>query len=403
MQFSSFSIGWYAGSGALNGLNALWIDNIGFSGGDFSTLSPTVSVDFNDKKPQDFNGSMPIDFGLFTAILGKPVPVNGSSGVEQGIRTAGGGSFGLGYKKIVPESGETGLLVNLTAMPKFHLNNGAHARALTLDLGISVMQSYEHMTAYFYDDAGKLIYRQDLVINGITPNGEIHTYQVVLPDNMQFSSFSIGWYAGSGALNGLNALWIDNIGFSGGSFAKSTWETITELVPPADVQHVLTNADAEYFGSSHGTEFQVDNVSYFTNQHAGLHGGAGIDTLKLMGAGQTLDVSKLLNVGGHDKISSIEVIDITGVGNNTLKLSMRDVLELGHENVFRNDGHTQLMVNGNAGDRVELSGMSGLSLGHGQWSNQGQISLNGQAYTVYENAMLHVELLVQSSISTQLV
>jgi hypothetical protein len=257
------------------------------------------------------------------------------------------------------------------------------------------------MTAYFYDDTGKLIYRQNLEINGLTPNGEIHTYQVVLPDDMQFSSFGIGWYSGTGALNGMNALWIDNIGFSGGSFAKSTWETITELVPPADIQHVLRNADAEYFGSSHGAEFQVDDVSYFTNQNAGLHGGAGIDTLKLTGAGQTLDVSKLLNVNGHDKLSSIEIIDITGQGNNTLKLSMNDVLELGHENVFRNDGHTQLMVNGNAGDRVELSGMSGL--GSGQWTSEGLVSLNGQAYTLYENAALHVELLVQSSVSTHLI
>ncbi|ABI88706.1 Ig-like domain-containing protein [Burkholderia ambifaria] len=402
LQFSSFSIGWYSGTGALGGLNALWIDNVGFAGGDFSTLSHAVNVDFNDKKPQDINGSMPIDFGTFTAVLGKPVPVNGNPGVEQGIRTGSGGSFGLGYKKIVPESGETGLLINLSAMPKFYLNNGAHAHALTIDLGISVTQSYEHMTAYFYDAAGKEIHRQDLLINGRTPNGEIHTYEVVLPDNLQFSSFGIGWYANNGAIGGLNGLWIDNVGFSGGSFAKSTWETVTELVPPADVQHVLTYADAEYFGSAHGTEFQLDNVSYFINQHAGLHGGAGIDTLKLMGAGQTLDVSKLLNVGGHDKISSIEVIDITGAGNNTLKLSMRDVLELGHENVFRTDGHTQLMVNGNAGDRVELSGMDGLDLWRGQWTDQGLIAVNGQAYRVYENAALHVELLVQSSVSTQL-
>ncbi|WP_322026024.1 Ig-like domain-containing protein [Burkholderia sp. BCC1977] len=401
LQFSSFGIGYFSGSGALNGVNALWIDNVGLSGGDFSTLSHTVNVDFNDQKPQDLNGSMPIDFGLFTAVLGKPVLVNGQ-GVEQGIRTGGGGGFGLGVKQIVPEIGDTGLLVNLSTMPKFFLNNGAHAHALTIDLGISVLPSREQMTAYFYDDAGKLIHRQELTINGVTPNGEIHTYHAILPDDLQFSSFGIGYFSGNGSLSGWNAIWIDNIGFSGGSFATSTWETITELVPPADVQHVLANVDGEYFGSAHGTEFQLDNVSYFMNQHAGLHGGAGIDTLKLTGVGQTLDISKLLNVGGHDKISSIEVIDITGTGNNTLKLSMHDVLELGHENVFRNDGHTQLMVNGNAGDRVELSGMSGLNLGRGQWTDQGLINVDGQNYRVYENAALHVELLVQSSVSTQL-
>ncbi|MDN7703068.1 Ig-like domain-containing protein [Burkholderia semiarida] len=401
LQFASFGIGSYSVTGGLNGLVGLWVDNVGFAGGDFSTLSPGVNVDFNDKKPQDLNGGVPIDFGTFTAVLGKPVPVSGRA-VEQGIRTGGGAGFGLANDKIVPESGDTGLLINLSSMPRFYLKNGAHARALTVDIAIS-HSSPQPLAIYFYDDAGKVIHVQDLKIDGKSLTAEIHTHQVVLPDNLQFASFGIGSYAVNGGLNGLAGLWVDNVGFSGGSFAKSTWETVTELVPPADVQHVLTNVDAEYFGSAHGTEFQLDNVSYFTNQHAALHGGAGIDTLKLMGAGQTLDVSKLMNVGGHDKISSIEVIDITGTGNNTLKLSMRDVLELGHENVFRNDGHTQLMVNGNAGDRVQLSGMDGLSLGRGQWTDQGLIAVDGQAYRVYENAALHVELLVQSSVSTQLV
>ncbi|MGU7785150.1 hypothetical protein ACV22Z_34435, partial [Burkholderia sp. PU8-34] len=101
------------------------------------------------------------------------------------------------------------------------------------------------------------------------------------------------------------------------------------------------------------------------------------------------------------KLSSIEIIDITGTGNNTLKLSMSDVLELGHENLFRADGHTQLMVNGNSGDRVELSGMAGFDAGH--WSNQGMVAVNGMTYVVYENAALNVELLVQSAVTTQLV
>ncbi|WP_175725400.1 Ig-like domain-containing protein [Burkholderia ambifaria] len=396
LQFSSFTIGWYAkNEGALPGTTATaWIDNIGFSGGSFGGLTQTAQVDFNNEKLREIVGGTPVNFGVFTAVLAKTTYVNGAK-IDQGIRVKGGSG---------PDANEVGLVFSFQETPKFHLNNGAHARAVNFDLD---NRSGYLLMARFYDDAGKLINYQYLYgpdLNNLIGGG-VHTYQLVLPDNLQFSSFTIGWYAkNEGALPGTTATaWIDNIGFSGGSFATEKWQTIVELVPPADVQHVLTNVDAEYFGSANGTEFQLDNVSYFTNQHAGLHGGAGIDTLKLTGAGQTLDVSKLLNVGGHDKITSIEVIDITGVGNNTLKLSMRDVLELGHENVFRNDGHTQLMVNGNAGDRVELSGMSGLAIGKGQWTNQGLISLNGQAYMVYENAALHVELLVQSSISTQLV
>jgi len=313
----------------------------------------------------------------------------------------GGGPLGSGIK---PEVGETGLLIE-PWHAKFYLNNGAHAQALSIDIGLPVNDTAGY-AILFYDDAGKVLYHYPLREgDGHASKLDIHSYHIVLPDGLQFASFGFGGYWGltyPESQVGAGLTWIDNIGFSGGSFATATWETITELVPPADVQHVLTTADAAYFGLSHGTEFQVDQVSYFMNSNAGLHGGAGIDTLKLMGAGQTLDISKLLNVGGHDKISSIEIIDITGTGDNTLKLSMRDVLELGHENVFRNDGHTQLMVNGNTGDRVELSGMSGLAQG-GQWTNQGLVAINGQAYTLYENAALHVELLVQSSVSTQLV
>ncbi|KWE58581.1 hypothetical protein WL77_27165 [Burkholderia ubonensis] len=156
-----------------------------------------------------------------------------------------------------------------------------------------------------------------------------------------------------------------------------------------------------YAGGHENDVFNVGDVRYFDGDGAGVHGGAGIDTLKLIGSGQVMDLSKLMNVNGHDKLSSIEIIDITGTGNNTLKLSMGDVLTLGHEDVFRIDGHTQMMVKGNAGDRVELSGMAGLDAGH--WTNQGMAAIDGTAYQVYENAALNVELLVQSSVTTELV
>ena len=376
-----------------------YVEVAGSGGGSSAGIDYKV-VDFNDQKVRDFNGSAPINFGIFTAEFAKPMSVNGRV-VEQGIRTGSGGGFGLGTKQIVPETGATGLLINLTGMPKFHLNNGARAHALTVDLGASVGATYERMTAYFYDDAGKLVHRQDLLTNGKTANGEIHTYQVVLPDDLLFSSFGIGYWASNGALTGVDAIWVDNIGFSGGSFAKSDWEKIVEVVPPADIQHVIDTSDAAYYGSSHGTEFQLDHVSYFSGAYTGIHGGAGIDTLKLTGANELLDLSKLIHVGGSSKLSSIEIIDITGTGDNVLKLSMRDVLELGHENLFRTDGHTQMMVKGNAGDRVELLGMSGLDDGH--WANQGMVAVDGMAYVVYENTTLNVELLVQSAVSTQLV
>uniref|UniRef100_UPI001FC7EC88 hypothetical protein n=1 Tax=Burkholderia ambifaria TaxID=152480 RepID=UPI001FC7EC88 len=246
----------------------------------------------------------------------------------------------------------------------------------------------------YFDKSGKVIGSHYLGGYEWTSN------TFVAPDGKEIGSFVISSQKSSDRFSGYNWASLSNMTFDkGGGGDSGIWQTGVE---PVHENQIVVELSGAYHGGAGNDVFSVADVRYFDGADTGVHGGVGTDTLKLTGAGQTLDVSKLLNVGGHDKISSIEVIDITGAGNNTLKLSMRDVLELGHENVFRTDGHTQLMVNGNAGDRVELSGMDGLDLWRGQWTDQGLIAVNGQAYRVYENAALHVELLVQSSVSTQL-
>ncbi|MGU7785368.1 hypothetical protein ACV22Z_35615, partial [Burkholderia sp. PU8-34] len=264
-----------------NAFGLAWIDNIGFAGGAFGPIAPVATVDFSNEAPRDLvaNG-IPTDFGLFSLSVTSNRP-------GQGIRVAGGNTIGGGLK---PDAGETGLLID-TNYVGFYLNNGAHARSLTIDVGGS--DEKQHFVIDFFDDAGKLVYSEHLTLGDLkAPGIGIHSYHTVLPNNGEFASFRFK----SSAVSALT--WIDNVGFGGGSFAHSNWTSTTELVPPADVQHVLETADAAYYGSAHGTEFQLDHVSYFAGAHAGLHGGAGIDTLKLGGANELLDLSRLLNVGG---------------------------------------------------------------------------------------------------------
>ncbi|MCA8308352.1 Ig-like domain-containing protein [Burkholderia sp. AU28942] len=393
LEFSSFILSVSGGGPYVPAEGSgFWIDNIGFSGGSFSTIAPDVDVTFNGEKPRDLGASgIPINFGAFSLSLDPTIK-------DQGIRQAGGSPIA---GKIKPEVGETGLLISANKA-KFFLNDGAHAQGLKIDIGIT-SSIYWNYAIDFLDDSGSLVYRHFLTKDGSkVAAGEINSYHIVLPNDLEFSSFIFSMSGGGPYLPAEGpGFWIDNIGFSGGSFAKSKWETTTEIVPPADVQHVSDIADGAYYGAADGSEFQVDHVSYFSGGNSGIHGGAGTDTLKLTGAGQVLDLSKLINVDGHDKISSIEIIDITGTGNNTLKLSMSDVLELGHKDLFLVDGHTQLMVNGNSGDRVDLSDMSGLEAGG--WTKEGTVAVNGSAYVVYENTALNVELLVQSTVTTQLV
>ncbi|OWP36600.1 Ig-like domain-containing protein, partial [Pseudomonas nitroreducens] len=81
----------------------------------------------------------------------------------------------------------------------------------------------------------------------------------------------------------------------------------------------------------------VDPVTYFAQDSAHVFGSSGLDTLKLTGANQVLDLRTLAGDNDQAKISSIEKFDITGTGNNTLKISLNDVLNLGETDLFRKD------------------------------------------------------------------
>ncbi|MEK6349346.1 MAG: Ig-like domain-containing protein [Burkholderia sp.] len=349
LTFSSFKIVHAVGTPPTSDLG--WISNIGLAGGSFQEIHPPVSEDFIGIPAQKLAYNLPIAHG--------DILIQGKNGVVSS------GAVRL-------TSGEA----------MISLNYGKEAQSLSIDW--SGNETFSSAKITFYDKSGKEVY--DYVAN---------TYyyrhvDVILPTGMTFSSFKI-----------VGQVSFTSLGFGGGSYGDQSWHESTSLIPPADIQQVLATDDVAYFGSAQGTDFHLDSVSYFTGVHAGLHGGAGIDKLVLTGANQVLDVSNLLHVSGTNKLSSIEVIDITGSGNNTLKLSMSDVLELGHENLFRNDGHTQMLVNGNAGDRVVLSGMAGID--QGKWEQAGPVSYEGRAYTVYENTALNVEVLIQNGVSTQVV
>ena len=91
-----------------------------------------------------------------------------------------------------------------------------------------------------------------------------------------------------------------------------------------------------------------------------VDGGSGFDTLALAGSAVNLNLSTL-----GDKIQGIERIDLTGSGNNTVVLNLRDVLNI-------SDTGNRLLITGNVGDTVSSTGQG--------WMLSGQVTEIGRAH-----------------------
>jgi Ca2+-binding RTX toxin-like protein len=153
---------------------------------------------------------------------------------------------------------------------------------------------------------------------------------------------------------------------------------------------IVVNADNVAKMSLSGTSQAIERID----------GGSGIDTFKLDGAGITLDLS---NVSGP-AIQNIEKIDLTGSGDNTLKLTLQDMLQsFDNSNVFNSSNTTsglaakvtknQLMIDGDAGDKVVLSDIA-------NWTAAGtNVVANGHTYVAYNHNTSAEQLLIDQTIT----
>jgi hypothetical protein len=155
--------------------------------------------------------------------------------------------------------------------------------------------------------------------------------------------------------------------FSDGGIAKT-------LVGGAGNDSLTATAASVLYGGAGDDVFQIDAAMITAlqspmgfggneQQLARISGGAGIDTLALAGLGWELDLTGVANPAagqpnGGSRIDGIEIIDLTGAGDNTLALTAPDVLHLASFSAFEaigdQAGRRQLLVQGNDGDQVEL-------------------------------------------------
>jgi hypothetical protein len=124
-----------------------------------------------------------------------------------------------------------------------------------------------------------------------------------------------------------------------------------------------------------------------------VYSGSEYGKIVISGEGQFIDLNAV-----DGKLVSV---DLTGTGDNTLKLSLNDILNQGETDLFHESGKVQMMVKGDAGDVVDLEGLLGAE-DPGSWASQGQITVAGVAYDVYQHSALDAELLVQQGVTTNL-
>ncbi|MBP5078467.1 Ig-like domain repeat protein, partial [Pseudomonas chlororaphis] len=233
----------------------------------------------------------------------------------------------------------------------------------------------------FYDADNNLILSVDL--NAIGTGAEwgthgVHTWE--MPEGKSFTRFEFH--------GGTDRILMDNI--------RIDWVGEQAVMPVELMQEV--HGGAGYQGDAADNVFNLADVSNLMNVYSNVDGGAGVDTLVLSGADQMLDFSLL-----SGKIDSMEVLDITGTGNNALKLSLGDVLDQGVKDLFHTDGNAQMMVRGDSGDTVTLDDILPNGITPGEWASSGTVDVGGVTYTSYQYSTLDAELLVQQGVTVNLV
>ncbi|WP_221179523.1 Ig-like domain-containing protein, partial [Pseudomonas poae] len=252
-----------------------------------------------------------------------------------------------------------------------------------LSFSVGDLTTTELLTAVFYDQDGVEVYRTTRT----KADGLLTEISYELPYGLYFSSVSLN-------VTGNNApyIWIDDMDFGYQEYRVVSGEVIT-----SETNQVVSQESVWYYGGDADNVFSLANVDLLRTEGSGINGGAGMDMLNLTGAGQVLDLTVLGN-----KIVSLEVIDLTGSGGNTLNLSLENVLNNGRTNLFHDVDTIQMMVKGNAGDMVNLDGLVN-SADSGEWLAQGTLKLGVTNYQIYQHSTLAAELLVQQGMQTNLV
>lgn len=278
----------------------------------------------------------------------------------------------------------TGMKIGISGRTRIDFTEGAISELKFLVTNLQV-GSFAPSIAKFYSASGALV--GQLTLSATWPNSLNASFKAPAGQEFSYMVVSTGYkvpgYKGIGSYDWIG---LDNFEMRGGT---------GKLNVVAD--QTIQGNTGTYYGGAEDNVFSLVNVAYLTAATSGgVAGGDGVDTLKLTGANQVLDLSVL-----KDKIDSIEIFDITGSGKNTLKMSIADVMNDGGRNQFIGDGNVQLMVKGDAGDKLVLGAMIDGAI-QGEWQLLKQVSVNGVSYDVYKHSVFAAEVLVKQGVEVQM-
>jgi hypothetical protein len=203
----------------------------------------------------------------------------------------------------------------------------------------------------------------------------------------------------------------DLIGTSAGEPLAGT-SGANQIVAGDGNDTVTGNGGADVLYGGRGNDMLVlnaDNLAQLARSNgndgqniARINGGTGIDTLQLFGSGLDFNLSGVR----RSSIEGIEKIDITGSGNNTLRLGLLDVLNYGDNNLW-NAGNTngvsgealaaiepqrQLRLEGDTGDTVIVSDL-------GNWTRSSNDMLaDANQYGVWNHVSARAQLLIDTRV-----
>ena len=264
---------------------------------------------------------------------------------------------------------------SMQANATFTLSKPADYISLQLSGADNELGAYIHV----YDVNGKLMHEQ--VVFGDATAKHLATFAWTKTGLVDIGSFTVTAMSSSVTLASFNQYVVTH---TADTRNPNLIDILTETFYGSATDDVVTLSQSA--------------ATYFAQSTAAVHGGTGVDTLKLAGVGHVLNLTT-----AGSKISSMEVVDLT-TGANSLILNLSDVLRNGGSDLFYtgDKSRVQMMVKGNANDVVSLSDLVSDHVDHGDWVKKGVVQIDGINYNSYQHSSLDVEVLATSLVTVNL-